>query len=140
MSWFKKLTTKTDNDNDEVLNAESEDLQSDSEGELAIDVYQDKDNVVVRSTIAGVKPEDLDISVSGNEVTIRGERKSEQEVSEDDYFFQECYWGSFSRTFALPVEVDADRALADIKDGILTLTLPKAGKTRTKKVKVTTEE
>lgn len=133
--WFKKSKKQ-----DGAALQETMDETGEADGELAVDVYQDGDNVVVRSTIAGVKPEDLDISVSQNEVSISGERKSEQEVSEDDYFFQECYWGSFSRTFSLPVEVDADRAVADIKDGILTLTLPKLSRSRAKKVRVKSTE
>lgn len=137
MSWFKELITGTQSDEGVAV---AEDTDEQTEGELAIDVYQDKDNVIVKSTIAGVEPEDLDITVSsGNEVTISGERKQGQEVAEDDYFFQECYWGAFSRTFTLPVEVDMNNVTADIKDGVLTVTLPKAGR-RTKKVKVTTEE
>src|SRR3989344_4401737 len=95
MAWFKKSKTQ-----DERALQETEEQTED--GELAIDVFQDGDNVVVKSTIAGVKPEDLDISVSQNEVSISGERKSEQEISQDDYFYQECYWGSFARTFSLP--------------------------------------
>ncbi len=110
------------------------------EGQLALDVYQDKDNVIVKSTIAGVKPEDLDISLSTDTLTIRGERKVEEEVKDEDYFYQECYWGAFSRSLALPVEVDVDGAEADIKDGILTLTLPKASRVKTKKVRVRGEE
>src|SRR3989338_11639700 len=133
MAWFKKSKTQ-----DERALQETEEQTED--GELAIDVFQDGDNVVVKSTIAGVRPEDLDISVSQNEVSISGERKSEQEISQDDYFFQECYWGSFSRTFSLPVEVDSDRAAADIKDGILTLTLPKLSRGRAKKVKEKSNE
>ncbi len=109
---------------------------SEEEGQLAVDVFQDKDNVYVKSTIAGVKPEDLDVTLSSNEVTISGERKQEEEVKEADYIYQECYWGVFSRSFALPVEIDVDKAEADIKDGILTLTLPKASRSKVKKVKI----
>lgn len=138
-AWFKKLIRKTDqelDDQDEQGLAESED----ENGQLALDVYQDKDDVIVKSTIAGVKPEDLDISISSDSVTIRGERRRDEEIKEEDYFYQECYWGAFSRTVSLPVEVDVDKAEADIKDGILTLTLPKAGRTKTKKVKVRQQE
>lgn len=139
MSWFRKLT-QTESEDEETGLVAAEAGNDAGDGELAIDVYQDGDDVVVKSTIAGVKPEDLDISVSNKEVSISGERKSEQEVNDDDYLYQECYWGSFSRTFSLPVEVDADRATADIKDGILTLTLPKLSRSRSKKVKVKTTD
>ena len=106
------------------------------EGQLALDVYQNKDNVVIQSTIAGVKPEDLDITIANDMVTIRGERKREEVVSAENYFSQECYWGGFYRSFNLPVEVDVDKAQADMKDGVLTITLPKAARAKAKKVKV----
>lgn len=113
-----------------------EDEDEDSDGQLAVDVYQDGDYVVVKSTIAGVKPEDMDISITSDSVTIKGERKLEEEIKDKDYFYQECYWGAFSRSVSLPVEIDVDKAEADLKDGILTLTLPKASRARTKKVKI----
>jgi len=119
-----------------VDGSEAEEYEDNEAGQLALDVYQTKDNVVVKSTIAGVRPEDLDITIANDRVTIKGERKREEQASTDDYFVQECYWGSFYRSFDLPVEVDVDKALADIKDGILTITLPKASRARTKKVKV----
>lgn len=112
---------------------------SDEDGELAIDLYQDKDNLYVKSTIAGVRPEDLDIGITNDTVTIRGQRRQEQEVKGENYFYQECYWGAFSRSFNLPVEVDVEKAEADLKDGILTLVLPKAAKSRTRKIKVKSE-
>ncbi|MBI4050557.1 MAG: Hsp20/alpha crystallin family protein [Candidatus Doudnabacteria bacterium] len=140
MAWLKNVFNRG---GDEIAETDADmGLQetSEEEGQLAVDVFQDKDNVYVKSTIAGVKPEDLDITLSGSEVTINGERKEEEEVKEKDYIYQECYWGAFSRSFTLPVEIDVDKAEADIKEGILTLTLPKASRSRTKKVKVRGEE
>jgi HSP20 family protein len=138
MRFIPKIFTSDDEllegDDAEVLGDESAD--EDEEGELALDIFQTKDSVVVKSTIAGVKPEDLDITIADNLVTIRGERKQEEQIKKEDYLLTECYWGGFYRSFELPVEVDADKANADIKDGILTLTLPKLAKSRTKKVKV----
>lgn len=116
-----------------------EGLAGDEDGQLALDVYQDKNNLVIKSTIAGVGPEDLDISLSEGMVKIRGERKQEHESEDGDYFYKECYWGSFSRELPIPVEVDIDKAEADIKDGILTIVIPKAGKSKTKKLKVKSE-
>ena len=98
------------------------------EGQLSVDVYQDKNNVIIKSTIAGVEPEDVDISVDNDMVTIRGRRSKDLTVEEDDYFYQECYWGSFSRSIILPVEIVPDKIDATIKNGILTVKLPKAGK------------
>jgi HSP20 family protein len=114
----------------------SEDWLSEYEGQLTIDMYQTKDNVIIKSTIAGVKPEDIDVTIANDMVTIRGERKRDFEASSEDYFYQECYWGSFSRSVVLPVDVDIDNVGADLKDGILTVILPKAAKAKAKKIKV----
>lgn len=114
----------------------SEDWLSEYEGQLTIDMYQTKDNVIIKSTIAGVKPEDIDITIANDMVTVRGERKRDFEASSEDYFYQECYWGSFSRSVVLPVDVDIENVEADLKDGILTVILPKAAKAKAKKIKV----
>ena len=111
--------------------------QSDQEGQLTVDVFQDDANIIVQSTIAGVSPEDLDVSITNDMVTIRGERRRMYNVDPDDYFYQECYWGTFSRSIILPVEIDADRAEAKIKNGILTIRIPKANTAVTRKLKVT---
>lgn len=108
----------------------------DHEGQLTIDVYQTDNDVVVKSTIAGVKPEDLDVSINNDMLTIRGERKSEEEVREENYYYQECYWGSFSRSVILPVDVIADKIEASMKNGILTVRMPKAASNRAKKIQV----
>ena len=115
-----------------------EDWLSEYEGQLTIDMYQTKDNVIIKSTIAGVRPEDIDVTIANDMVTIRGERKRDFEASSEDYFYQECYWGSFSRSVVLPVDVDIEQVNADLKDGILTVILPKAAKAKAKKVKVGT--
>jgi HSP20 family protein len=108
----------------------------DPEGQLTIDVYQTDDEVVIKSTIAGVKPEDLDVSINNDMITIRGERKQDEEISPENYYYQECYWGPFSRSVILPVEIVADKAEAIMKNGILTLKLPKADTTKTRKIQV----
>lgn len=105
-----------------------------TEGQLAVDVYQTESELVIQSAIAGVKSEELDISVEGDLVIIRGKRKRPLEENED-YFSQECYWGSFSRKIILPVEVDPGRIDASLKNGILTIRMPKI--LREKKMKVT---
>lgn len=106
------------------------------EGQLAIDVYETPDEVVIKSTIAGVKPENLDIGIEDNTVNIRGSRHNDEKVKGEDYFYQECYWGTFSRSVILPVEVDTDKTTAALKDGILTVRLPKIKKEKEKKIKV----
>lgn len=113
-----------------------EDWLSDYEGQLNIDMYQTKDNVIIKSTIAGVRPEDIDITVANDMVSIKGARRKEEHVSNDDYFYQECYWGNFSRSVIVPVDIDSENIEADLKDGILTVIIPKAAKAKTKKVKV----
>ncbi len=123
------VTTPTDTTATEVSNDESE-------GQLTIDVYQTDDDIIIKSTIAGVKPEDLDVSINNDMVTIKGERKQDEEVSADNYYYQECYWGAFSRSVILPVEIVADKAEATMKNGILTLRLPKADTTKTRKIQV----
>lgn len=114
----------------------NEDWLTDFEGQLNIDMYQTKDNVIIKSTIAGVRPEDIDITVANDMVTIKGSRRKEESVSQDDYFYQECYWGNFSRSVIIPVDIDSETIEADLKDGILTVIIPKAAKAKTKKVKV----
>jgi HSP20 family protein len=117
--------------------AEAPEMENDDpEGQLTIDVYQTDDEVVIKSTIAGVKPEDLDVSINNDMVTIRGERKQDEEISPENYYYQECYWGPFSRSVILPVEIVSDKAEAIMKNGILTLKLPKADTTKTRKIQV----
>jgi HSP20 family protein len=121
-----------DNYSDEDTGEEEEER----EGQLTVDVFQDDTNVVIQSTIAGVSPDDLDVSITNDMVTIRGERRQAFETDAEDYFYQECYWGTFSRSIILPVEIDADRAEAKIKNGILTIRIPKANAAMTRKLKV----
>ena len=114
----------------------NEEWMNDYEGQLNIDMYQTKDNVIIKSTIAGVRPEDIDITVANDMLTIKGSRKKEENIAGDDYFYQECYWGSFSRSVIIPVDIESENIEADLKDGILTVIVPKAAKAKTKKVKV----
>jgi HSP20 family protein len=123
-------------ENEAVAGQQQEEWMNDFEGQLTIDMYQTKDNVIIKSTIAGVKPDDIDITLANDMVTIRGERSRDFEASAEDYFYQECYWGSFSRSVVLPVDVDIENVSADMKDGILTVVLPKAAKARAKKIRV----
>ncbi|MFA5188277.1 MAG: Hsp20/alpha crystallin family protein [Patescibacteria group bacterium] len=102
----------------------------DYEGQLAVDVYQTKDAIIVKSTIAGVKPEGLEIYLHNDLLTIRGKREQEYEAKDADYFYKECYFGGFSRSIILPVEVQADRVEATLKNGILKIILPKALKSK----------
>jgi HSP20 family protein len=118
------------------ISKQDEDWMTDYEGALNIDMYQTKDNVIIKSTIAGVRPDDIDITVANDMVTISGSRRREEKIADDDYFYQECYWGGFSRSVIIPVDIDSEHIEADLKDGILTVVIPKAAKAKTKKVKV----
>lgn len=110
--------------------------EDDVEGQLAVDVYQTKDNVVIKAPIAGVNADNIDISVTEDVVTIRGERKEETEVDREHYYVQECYWGAFSRSVILPTSTVAEKAVAALKDGVLTITIPKVQQEKVKKIKV----
>lgn len=110
--------------------------QQESEGQLTIDVYQTDSEIVIKSTIAGVTAEDLDVNITNDMVTIKGKREDDTKEPGRDYYYQECYWGSFSRSIILPVDIEAENASAEIKNGILTIRLPKAEKVKTKKIKV----
>lgn len=105
-------------------------------GELAVDVYQTPDAIVIKALVAGVQPQSIDIALTREMLTISGTREDEREVEEDNYFQRELYWGSFSRTILLPEEVDVDMAEASEKHGILAIRLPKVNKKRQAKLKV----
>ena len=121
------------------LTVPDKDWMEEYEGQLAVDVYQDNDNVVLKAPIAGVRPEDLEISITDEVINIKGERKESSEIQKDNYFCQECYWGSFSRSYLMPVAVDAEKAEASLKNGILTIKIPKQEKTKTRLLKVKSE-
>lgn len=106
------------------------------EGELSVDVYQNPNEIILKTMVAGVKPEDLDVSISRDMVTIKGKRENERVVADDDYFHKELYWGSFSRTIVLPQEIDVDAAEAVEKHGLLIIKLPKLDKNRSTRLKV----
>lgn len=112
------------------------DDDSEKEGELTVDVYQNSDMIIIKSMIAGVRPEDLDVTITRDIVTIRGKREAERINNDDDYFVRELYWGSFSRTIQLPEEIDVDEAEAIEKHGLLILKLPKLDKKKQSKLKV----
>lgn len=102
----------------------------------AVDVYQTNEEVVVKAAIPGVKPEDIDISVTGDLLTIKGELKQEESVEESNYLRQERRFGQFTREIALPTQVNADKAKADFEHGVLTLRMPKAEAVKPKSIKV----
>jgi HSP20 family protein len=103
---------------------------------LSLEMYQTANDVVVKAAVPGAKPEEVDISITGDTITIKGERKEEKGVKEADYFLKEHVCGSYSRMLTIPVPVQADKAEAAFENGILTLTLPKKEEAKPKQVKI----
>jgi HSP20 family protein len=110
--------------------------EENGEGQLTVDVYQTSDSIVINAMVAGVKPDDLDIAITRDMVTIKGRREASEDVSNENYFFKELYWGAFSRTILLPQEIEVEDAEANERYGMLTITLPKIDKGRQTKLKV----
>ncbi len=110
--------------------------EDDADGELSVDVYETSSQIVIKAIVAGVKKEDLEISLSRDLVTIKGSRSTETNIEDGDYFHKELYWGSFSRTVLLPQEVDIEKAEATEDKGLLTIRLPKIDKGRQAKLRV----
>lgn len=152
-SFFERLTGTVRLDEREFeeqpvqktkVKIEDEEIQSspfeieEKVGQLTVDVYQTNDHIIIKTMVAGVRPEDLDISITRDMVTIKGKREEERNVLDDNYFLRELYWGSFARTIALPEEVDVEEADAVEKHGLLILKLPKLDKKRQTKLKVKT--
>jgi len=102
----------------------------------AVDMYQTKDDIVVKAAVPGLKPEDIDIAVTGDLLTIKGELKQEEKIEEGNYLCQERHYGQFMRELALPTQVNAEKAKAEFEHGVLTLRLPKAEEVKPKSIKV----
>lgn len=107
------------------------------EGQLTVDVYEDGDEIVVESTVAGVEPDNLEINITSESVTIKGKRERQKKIEDKNYFYQECFWGSFSRSVILPEEVDPDKSEAKLADNrVLTIRMPKLKRKKPKKMEV----
>ena len=102
----------------------------------AVDMYQTDTDVVVKASLPGMKSEDVDISVTGDVITLKGEHKEEHETSEENYFRKEMRYGSFTRSLPIPVPVNVDKAEAEFQDGVLTVKMPKTEESKPKTVKV----
>lgn len=105
-------------------------------GQLAVDVYETKEKLVVKARTAGVNKHDLDVSISDNTLTIRGTLSAGNEDDVENYFLQECYWGEFSRSIALPVPVKEEEIEAVLKDGVLTISFGKVKQDTVKKIQI----
>lgn len=112
---------------------------SSEEGELAIDLYETMESLILQAVIGGMKAKDLDISITNDMITIRGERKREESGKIDRFHYEECFWGAFSRSIILPQEINADKAKATIKNGLLTIILPKSEQIKKKVLEIEEE-
>jgi len=106
------------------------------DAELTVDVYQTPTDIIVQTMVAGVQPDNLSLTITRDMITIRGKREENQSIDADNYFVQELYWGSFSRTISLPEEIDPEEAEAVEKHGLLIIKLPKLDKNRETKLKI----
>lgn len=143
-SFFERLTGAVRMDEDEIVQEDASMpslsrqglVDEEEEGQLAVDVYETSNDIVIKTMVAGVKPEDLDVSITREMVTIRGTRTEDRSSANEDFFHRELYWGKFSRTIVLPKEVDIDEAEAIEKYGLLILKLPKLDKNKEARLKV----
>lgn len=146
-SFFEKLTgsqsyKEEKNEKDKEKEEEKPEkqkngwLQSKGQGQLTIDVYQTSKEIIIKSPVAGSRLEDIDIAIENDMVTISGKREHETKISKEDYLYQEIYWGEFSRSVLLPQEVDASKAEAEFKNGLLIIRIPKIDREKTQKIKI----
>ncbi len=135
-TFEEKPDTRTPSYDEEITSIGTPPHEEPGAAQLTVDVYQNDSDILIRALVAGVRPEDLDIAITRDMVTIQGKRVDQKEVSEDGYVYRELYWGAFARTVVLPAEIDVDAAEASEKHGLLTLKLPKINKNRQTKLKV----
>ena len=126
----KKISVKSESKDNNWIEEENE------EAELSIDVYQTPTDIIIQTMVAGVKPEDLEISISRDTATIRGEREESRTIDEDNFFTKELYWGKFSRTVSLPAEVEPEEVEATERHGLLTIKIKKVDKEKKNSIKV----
>lgn len=140
--FFRLLEEKSKNSSALILNNGATDASEawlnfgEEEGQLSVDIYQTDDELVVKSTIAGATSKDIEISLVDDMLTIRGRRELSEEVPNDAYLYRECYWGKFSRTIVLPVEVRGEKVVASFQNGVLTIVLPKSKHSKRTSIKV----
>lgn len=151
-SFFERITGSISVNDDEDLNPNVPEMkengqivtpiktndwpEEEPEGELSVDVYQTDSEIILQSMIAGVKPENLSVSITREMITLQGKRERPSDASGEDYFLRELYWGSFSRKVLLPAEVEPTESEAFEKNGLLTIRMPKIDKEKTQKIKV----
>jgi HSP20 family molecular chaperone IbpA len=132
----KDIPISAPDDDEEVTPHGSLSPTSEEEGEMLVDVYHTPDEIVIQAVLGGVERDDIDISATQDMITIRTRREHAEEVGRENYYYQELYWGTFSRSIMLPQEIDIDGTEADFQNGLLTIRLPKINKERMEKIKV----
>lgn len=146
-SFFDRLTGSmhTEDEEEEIKNIPVKGDKKNGNGwmeeeneelELTIDVYQTSTNIILQTMVAGVKPEDLEINIARDTITIRGQREENRNIGEENYFIKELYWGKFSRTILLPKEVEPEEVEATEKYGLLTIRIQKVDKEKRNTIKV----
>lgn len=149
-SFFERLTggvraddIDIDDEEDAPLSAHAEphkahawNEEEQGVGQLSVDVFQTSSEIVIKTMVAGVRRDDLDIAITRDMVTIKGKREEEKGIDENDYFHKELYWGAFARTILLPHEIEVEGAEATENQGLLTIRLPKIDKDRSTRLKV----
>jgi HSP20 family protein len=135
---FSKMAEDKNNSGEVSISSDNEEEKYlEGEGQLTVDVYDDGDEIIIESTVAGVDPEDLEINITSESVTIKGKREKQRRIEDKNYFYQECFWGTFSRSIILPEEVDSDRSEAKLAENrVLTIKMPKLKKKKPKKMEV----
>jgi len=125
------IPVKEDNPRETILQP-----QEDEEGQLTVDIYQTSTDIVLQTMVAGVRPEDLSITITRDMITIKGRREENKTINTDDYFVRELYWGGFSRTILLPQEVEPEESEAIERHGLLVIKLPKIDKSKKTTLKI----
>jgi HSP20 family protein len=110
--------------------------EENEEMELTVDVYQTQGDIILQTMVAGVRPEDLDLTIARDMITIKGKREENRNIDEENYFIKELYWGKFSRTILLPQEVEPEEVEATEKHGLLTIKIQKVDKEKRNSIKV----
>lgn len=135
-SFDDEMPSAPSSRDESMMRSVPRDDDAEAEGQLPVDVHQTQGEIIIRAFVAGVRPDELNISISRDMVELDGSRSERTQISGTDYFTRELFWGSFSRTIMLPQEIDVDASTASAKDGLLTITLPKLDKARQTKLRV----
>jgi HSP20 family protein len=132
----KEITPNEINWDEETPMMEDDTSFQSQDAQLTVDVYQTNDDIIIKTMVAGVAPDDLDISITRDMITIKGHRDELTDIMDDDYFYRELYWGGFSRSILLPAEIEVEEAEAIQRHGLLTVRLPKIDKDKQTKLRV----